>query len=421
MRLALLIYGSLETISGGYLYDRMLVEYLQRQGDQVEIISLPWRNYARHLCDNLARSLFKQLDQLRVDVLLQDELNHPSLFWVNRRLDGAVPIVSIVHHLRSSELRPSWQNAFYREIERSYLASVAGFIFNSQTTRGVVQGLVQRAKPFVVAFPAGDRLSPHISEDAIARRAFQPGPLRLFFLGNVIPRKGLHTLLAALNMLPRDAWQLSVAGRLDIDRPYTQSIRRQVAGSGLSGQVTFLGALADEALGEQIRASHVLVVPSSYEGFGIAYLEGMGLGLPAIATSGGAAGEIITHGRDGFLIEPGDVEALSDCLRELSADRQRLLALSLAARQRFAVHPGWEADGQAYPRIPGEFSGGVTLEKFSYSFTRYLEAKKSVDDRALHRPTWDALRRELADRRLVAPLQHPGSRRGHRHNAAAYG
>ncbi len=114
MRLALLIYGSLETISGGYLYDRMLVEYLQRQGDQVEIISLPWRNYARHLCDNLARSLFKQLDQLRVDVLLQDELNHPSLFWVNRRLDGAVPIVSIVHHLRSSELRPSWQNAFYR-------------------------------------------------------------------------------------------------------------------------------------------------------------------------------------------------------------------------------------------------------------------------------------------------------------------
>ncbi len=180
----------------------------------------------------------------------------------------------------------------------------------------------------------------------IARRAFQPGPLRLFFLGNVIPRKGLHTLLAALNVLSRDAWQLFVAGRLDIDRPYMQSIRRQVTGSGLSGQVTFLGALADEALGEQMRASHVLVVPSSYEGFGIAYLEGMGWGLPAIATSGGAAGEIITHGRDGFLIEPGNVRALSDYLRELSADRQRLLALSLAARQRFAVHPGWEQTGR---------------------------------------------------------------------------
>ncbi len=45
------------------------------------------------------------------------------------------------------------------------------------------------------------------------------------------------------------------------------------------------------------------------------------------------------------------------------------------------------------------------MEKFSYSFTRYLEAKKTIDDRALHRPTWDALRRELADRRIVAPLR----------------
>ncbi len=53
MRLGLVIYGNLETISGGYLYDRKLVEHLERQGDQVEIISLPWRNYARHLGDNL--------------------------------------------------------------------------------------------------------------------------------------------------------------------------------------------------------------------------------------------------------------------------------------------------------------------------------------------------------------------------------
>ena len=45
------------------------------------------------------------------------------------------------------------------------------------------------------------------------------------------------------------------------------------------------------------------------------------------------------------------------------------------------------------------------MENISYSFTRYLEAKKTVDDRALHRPTWDALRRELADRRPIAPLR----------------
>ncbi len=52
MKIGLIIYGSLEIVSGGYLYDRKLVEFLKDQGDQVEIISLPWRGYLRSLADN---------------------------------------------------------------------------------------------------------------------------------------------------------------------------------------------------------------------------------------------------------------------------------------------------------------------------------------------------------------------------------
>ena len=72
-----------------------------------------------------------------VDVLLQDELNHPSLFGVNRRLRGRVryPIVSIVHHLRSSEEHPPLLRRLYRQVESLYLNSVDAFIYNSHTTR----------------------------------------------------------------------------------------------------------------------------------------------------------------------------------------------------------------------------------------------------------------------------------------------
>ena len=129
MRIGLLIYGPLETLSGGYLYDRKLVDYLLRQGDQVEVISLPWRNYLRHLGDNLSRSLLRDLEQQRLDILLQDELNHPSLFYLNHRLKRrtSYPVISIVHHLLSSEDRPAWQNRLYEFIERRYLSSVDGF------------------------------------------------------------------------------------------------------------------------------------------------------------------------------------------------------------------------------------------------------------------------------------------------------
>jgi len=138
-----LIYGTLETISGGYLYDRKLVEYLRRQGDDVSIISLPWRNYIRHLGDNLSLSLLHRLEQLPLDVLFQDELNHPLFFLLNRLLRARVgyPIVSIVHHLRSNEAPHAWQNRFYRWVERRYLLTVDGFVFNSRTTRHAVESL----------------------------------------------------------------------------------------------------------------------------------------------------------------------------------------------------------------------------------------------------------------------------------------
>lgn len=344
MRVGLLIYDSLDTVSGGYLYDRKLVEYLRRQGDDVSIISLPWRNYVRHLCDNFSLSLLRHLERAPLDVLIEDELNHPSLVLLNRRLRAQLkcPIISIVHNLRSSEARPAWQQALYRRIEHHYLAGVDGFVFNSQATRTAVEGLVGGNCHAVVACPAGDRLRPDLSETDIAARAQRPGPLRIIFLANVIPGKGLHTLVSALEQLPREEFGLRIAGSITTDRAYVRSIREQVARGGLSERVELLGQLSADDLIPELQQSHVLAVPSLYEGFGIAYLEGMGFGLPAIASTAGGAREIITHNKDGFLVTPGDTVGLATRLRSLSRDRQRLLEMSLNAHRRYLAHPTWD-------------------------------------------------------------------------------
>jgi glycosyltransferase involved in cell wall biosynthesis len=298
--------------------------------------------------DNFSPGLLQRLSGLKADVLLQDELNHPSLFWMNGRLKSrggprkAYPIVSIVHHLRSSEARPAWENSIARWVERRYLRSVDSFIFNSQTTRRAVEGLAGQVRPAIVAYPAGDRLMPQTGEDEITRRACQRGPLRLYFLGNLIPRKGFHTLLDALRQTPRELWTLQAAGSLTADPAYARAVRRQAAAYGLQEQIVFSGPRSDAELAEDLRSSHLLVVPSSYEGFGIAYLEGMGFGLPAIASACGGAGEIITHGQDGYLVGPGDAAALAAHLKKLALDRDCLLAMSLAARRRFLSHPTWE-------------------------------------------------------------------------------
>jgi len=338
MKIGLIIYGSLDTLSGGYLYDRKLVEYLRAQGDAVEIISLPWRNYAAHLTDNLSFKLPSNLD-----ILIQDELNHPSLIAANAG-KHPYPIISLVHHLRCSELRPNWQNTFYRIVEKKYLQSVDGFIFNSETTKSVVLGLMVNEKPSIVAYPPTDRFGDGISENEIIERA-QSNELRILFLGNVIYRKGLHTLLEALSRVGRDnilSYHLDIVGSLVSEPKYAYEMQRDVLTHGLSLRVTFHSSLDSEPLIEKLKQAHVLVVPSSYEGYGIVYLEGMCFGLPAIGTTAGAAGEIITHGENGYLIAPGDAEALARHLNELAENRELLLQMSLNAVKRYQAQPKWE-------------------------------------------------------------------------------
>jgi len=344
MHIGLIIYGSLDTLSGGYLYDRTFVEHLRREGDTVDIVSLPWRSYPRHLFDNLNISLRRQLTQSPFDILIQDELNHPSLFALNTVLRKHVtyPIVSVVHHLRSSEQRPSWQNAAYRLIEKWYLRSIGGFIFNSATTKGVVKTLCRDIPPSLIAYPGGDRLNDTLDEAAIRQRSHTAGPLDVFFLGNLIPRKGLHVLLDALAQLPAEKWHLTAVGSLTTDPGYTESIRQQIVRLGIQDRVTLPGAVTGYELAGLLAQGQVLAMPSSYEGFGIAYLEGMAFGMPAIASTAGAAHEIITHSVDGFLIPSGDANQLADHLRTLAENRTILADMSLAARARFDRHPTWE-------------------------------------------------------------------------------
>lgn len=334
MKIGLLIYGSLETLSGGYLYDRKLVESLRAAGDQVEIISLPWRNYPAHLADNLTFRLPPGLN-----LLIQDELNHPSLLAANRH-PRPYPVIGLVHHLRCSEQHPAWQNSLYRLIERRYLRSVDGFLFNSKTTRDVVHALAGDDKPHHIAYPPTDRFGDALSPNLVAARAAQPGPLQILFLGNLIPRKGLHTLLEALAQLPADQVRLDIIGSPQNDPAYAAAMQGRA--TKIAAPITFHGPLNNQALVEQLRSAHVLALPSTYEGFGIVYLEGMGFGLPAIGTTAGAAAEIITHAHTGYLIAPDDSATLATHLNQLATDRALLAQLAQNALQRYNQQPRWQ-------------------------------------------------------------------------------
>ncbi len=365
MRIGLIIYGSLETLTGGYLYDRIVVEGLERLGHEVEVISLASGPYLRRLGHGLTSDLCRRLLAGRFDTLLQDELCHPSLFWLNQRLrrQHGPPLVAIVHHLMCRERRPWWQNWLLTLVERRYLASVDGFIFNSKTTGRTVKALVGEQQPHVIAYPAGDRFGCPLSADSICQRARQPGPLQLLFLGIVIPRKGLLPLLRALAGVDHGLWRLTVVGSLDFDPAHVGAVREQVDQLGLADSVQFIGPCSDDHLVEIMRTSHLFCMPYAYEGFGIALLEAMAFGLPAIGCRDGAADETISHGINGFLMAAEDLAGLAPLVVQLQHDRDALLRLSLAARQTYAGRPGWQDNVTAINAFLLEMKSGQVQGK----------------------------------------------------------
>ncbi|WP_432507905.1 glycosyltransferase family 4 protein [Halorubrum ezzemoulense] len=353
MRVTLVLAGDIESESGGFYYDRRLRDRLRDRGHAVEVVSLPRGSYRERLAPNLrARRLADRLSEF--DVVVEDGLAHPSMLCANRRLDA--PSVALVHMIawraRAAEgVRSSGTGAGERvraelgrrgvaAIERRFLRGVDAAVYNAETTRRDAAGLGGPARS-VVAPPAGDRFEPVVSDSEIRERA-RSGPLEVTFLGNVVPRKGLDTLVKGVARLDRAAvdWRLTVVGDRTIAPEHVERVEGMTAEAGIGDRVRFAGRLDDATVAARLRESHVLAVPSQYEPFGMVYLEAMGFGCVPLATTAGGASEFVRDGDSGVLVPPGDPRAVSRALRDLD-DRDRLAEMGIAARRDYEARPGW--------------------------------------------------------------------------------
>ncbi|OTF09231.1 glycosyltransferase [Halorubrum sp. SD690R] len=353
MRVTLVLAGDIESESGGFYYDRRLRDRLRDRGHAVEVVSLPRGSYRERLAPNLrARRLADRLSEF--DVVVEDGLAHPSVLCANRRLDA--PSVALVHMIawraRAAEgVRSSGTGAGERvraelgrrgvaAIERRFLRGVDAAVYNAETTRRDAAGLGGPARS-VVAPPAGDRFEPVVSASEIRERA-RSGPLEVTFLGNVVPRKGLDTLVEGVARLDRAAvdWRLTVVGDRTIAPEHVERVEGMTAEAGIGDRVRFAGRLDDATVAARLRESHVLAVPSQYEPFGMVYLEAMGFGCVPLATTAGGASEFVRDGDSGVLVPPSDPRAVSRALRDLD-DRDRLAEMGIAARRDYEARPGW--------------------------------------------------------------------------------
>lgn len=151
------------------------------------------------------------------------------------------------------------------------------------------------------------------------------------FVGRLRYYKGLPVMLEALRELP--GVQLVIAG----SGPNLRTLAEMSLDLGVAAQVTWVGDVADAELPDVLAAGDVFVLPSTHrsEAYGIALVEALAAGLPAVTTDLGTGTSWINQdGVTGRVVRPGDPAALAAAIRAILADDAGRAAMASAARAR---------------------------------------------------------------------------------------
>lgn len=173
----------------------------------------------------------------------------------------------------------------------------------------------------ITVCPSTARLEVFERGAAFTRVPRESPPARALFVGQVGRRKGVYDLLHAMKRLRDEGVpiELSVVG--PSERPgQLEAVRALSAELGIESAVRFTGSLTGEDLYEQFRSHDLFVLPSHTEGLPVVLFEAGAFELPVLTTPVGSIPSLVRDGENGFLVPPGDVEAVAGTLRRLAGD-----------------------------------------------------------------------------------------------------
>jgi glycosyltransferase involved in cell wall biosynthesis len=173
---------------------------------------------------------------------------------------------------------------------------------------------------------------------------FPDGPM-VIYVGRLVPRKGVDTLIEAFALLPDelDARLMVLGGGPKVEEsPQTGRLSEIAWRLGVIDRVAFAGSRPQEDLRRYYGAADVSVSVPHYEPFGITPLEAMACGTPVVGSRVGGIKTSVADGETGYLVPPRDPEALADRLLRLLSDMSLRSRMSRAARRRVEEHYTWE-------------------------------------------------------------------------------
>ena len=328
---AFAIPGDLNTRTGGYLYERRLLEELRAMGRDVAYVPLAagWPAPDAALTAEAA----EKLGALPPDCpLILDGLVFGSID-TGLLASLAPPVVAMTHHPLGMEdgLPPARARALIAQ-EAANMALAAHVVVPSpHTKRTLVQHFGVPEGRISIALPGFDRPPlPDLPRD---------DPPLILSVGILCERKGHDILLRALAELADLPWHAVIAGR-DHDLETAAALRALCADLGLDDRVRLPGNVEDDALLSLYARASVFALATRYEGYGIVFGEALLAGLPIVTCAAGAVPETVPQ-ETGLLVPPDDAPAFAAALRRMLTDRALQVRCARTALAAGAGLPRW--------------------------------------------------------------------------------
>jgi glycosyltransferase involved in cell wall biosynthesis len=319
--IAFVVPGRLTQLTGGYIYDAHIVTGLKRLGHRVAVKDLSGAGAAR---------VFASIPDDAVVIV--DGLAGGVLPREIARESNRLRFIALVHHPLAHETGISKADA--RRLlrsERETLRHVRHVVVTSPATASLLRReYAVNARRVTCIEPGTDRAPASLGS---ARS--------LLSVGTLTPRKGHVVLVRALARLKHLDWKLTCVGSLTRDLKTVRRVRAEIRKAGLQDRIALVGETSSHRrLQEYYARAGVFVLPTEYEGYGMAVAEAIASGVPVVSTPTGAIRQMV--GNDaGILVPPGNVSALAAAVERMLTDDRARRRFRAGARRRRSALQSW--------------------------------------------------------------------------------
>lgn len=366
MHKVIFINGSVQSKTGGELYNYKVIKYFEQNNIEYSHIALSRYPGLTKLSwvpilGDIFVSLFLAIILFpQKGIYIEDHYFSRYLLIANfvQRFIRRLPVITVLHLF---EVYDS-QDAFWLRrqlsalVEKSHLTFSSHVVATSPYSGRELQSLKFPAERVHVICPGIDR-----EKFIKLPRKLNDTSLKILCVANYIPRKGGMILLEAFSKLDQNGCTLHMVGNPKKSRAFYKQLVGKVSELKLEAAVIFHDGADQENIKYLYSTSDIFVLPSFKETFGIVLLEAMHYGLPVITNNCTAMPDLISHGHNGLLVTPGDITALCQALDTLSSQPSLRKELGKKGQQQVAQAFHWDSTGADFLEVIKHVDSDIML------------------------------------------------------------